>query len=257
MAKKLVLRKLLINFFTFLNKYSVFDKIFSIIKNIDKFKLIEIEGNKKISFLDTNWITRFRINTFFSKEPETLNWIRNFKSGTFWDIGANIGLYSIYSSSIIKDLNVVAFEPSVLNLELLIKNINKNKKQNDILIITNPLSDLGKIDNFNFSTDEKGGANSTFGKNSNSVISYKTNSLNCKNLKDIYKINEPNYVKIDVDGNELEILRTIFQEYKNIESLLVEVSQDEEEIYSLMKQNNYKLIYEQDGKQNKIWKKIA
>ena len=180
----------------------------------------------------------------------------SFKSGTFWDIGANIGLYSIYSSSIIKNLNVVAFEPSVLNLELLIKNINKNNKQNDILVITNPISELGKIDKFHLSREEKGGANSTFGKNSNSEISYKTNSLNCKNLKDIYKINEPNYVKIDVDGNELEILITIFQEYKNIESLLVEVSQNQEEIYSLMKQNNYKLIYEQDGKPNKIWKKI-
>ena len=193
---------------------------------------------------------------FFKRTKKTLNWIKSFKSGTFWDIGANIGLYSIYSCAINKKLNVVAFEPSVLNLELLIKNINKNKLQNNILVITNPISELSKIDNFNLTRDENGGANSTFGKNVQSQISYKTNSLNCKNLRDIYKINEPNYVKIDVDGNELEILRTILQEYPNIESLLIEVSQNEKEIYLLMKQNNYELIFEEKDNPNKIWKKV-
>ena len=41
---------------------------------------------------------------FFSKEPETLEWIDNFSkdSSIFWDIGANIGLYSIYNSIKIK-----------------------------------------------------------------------------------------------------------------------------------------------------------
>ena len=50
MGKKFVLKKLLINIFSYLITYSIFNKIFSIIKNIDKFKLIEIEGDKKIFF---------------------------------------------------------------------------------------------------------------------------------------------------------------------------------------------------------------
>ena len=52
------------------------------------------------------------------------------------------------------------------------KNINKNNKQNDILVITNPISELGKIDKFHLSREEKGRANSTL-ENSNSEISYK------------------------------------------------------------------------------------
>ncbi len=39
-----------------------------------------------------------RVNNIFTDEPETINWINNFDENNkinFWDIGANIGLYSI------------------------------------------------------------------------------------------------------------------------------------------------------------------
>ena len=38
---------------------------------------------------------------FLFKEPETLKWIDKFENkenDIFWDIGSNIGLYSIYNS---------------------------------------------------------------------------------------------------------------------------------------------------------------
>ena len=57
--------------------------------------------NYNIIFFVPNSVVQWRVNTFFSKEPETLEWIDNFKffkDGVFWDIGANIGLYSIYAS---------------------------------------------------------------------------------------------------------------------------------------------------------------
>ena len=55
--------------------------------------------NIKLAFYSPNRLNKFRIDTFSSKEPETLSWIEKFnQSSIFWDIGANIGLYSIYSS---------------------------------------------------------------------------------------------------------------------------------------------------------------
>ena len=43
-------------------------------------------------------ITRYRAVTFEDKEPETLNWIESFyPKDNFLDIGANIGIYSIYA----------------------------------------------------------------------------------------------------------------------------------------------------------------
>ena len=56
---------------------------------------------KEIKFFVPNQLLNWRVDTYFSKEPETLEWIDNFEKKEnliFWDIGANIGLYSIYNS---------------------------------------------------------------------------------------------------------------------------------------------------------------
>ena len=59
----------------------------------------------------------------FKKEPETISWINNFykfkinKKIKFWDIGANIGVYSIYAGKKYKNIEIVSFEPSTSNLE--------------------------------------------------------------------------------------------------------------------------------------------
>ena len=56
-------------------------------KIINEKKYIEI-GNLKLLFYVPNEINRFRVNTFFTKEPETLIWINGFKeNATFFDIG--------------------------------------------------------------------------------------------------------------------------------------------------------------------------
>ena len=41
-----------------------------------------------------------RAYTFYTKEPETVDWIDKFNNGSnFIDIGANIGIYSLYAAS--------------------------------------------------------------------------------------------------------------------------------------------------------------
>jgi len=89
---------------------------------------ITVEG-RRIKFNGENWITNYRIDTFFSKEPETLKWLRkNLRAeDVFFDVGANIGLYSIYAASLRNDISVLAFEPEYSNLDQLKKNINLNK----------------------------------------------------------------------------------------------------------------------------------
>jgi len=40
----------------------------------------------------------WRFKTLFEKEPETIDWINSFrKEDVFWDIGANVGIYSIWA----------------------------------------------------------------------------------------------------------------------------------------------------------------
>ena len=49
-----------------------------------------------IHFFCPGRIPLFRAETFKTKEPETIEWIDSFKKNSvFWDIGANVGIYSL------------------------------------------------------------------------------------------------------------------------------------------------------------------
>ena len=64
-------------------------------KNIINQKLSISHNKVSLSFFTPNRINLFRIKTFSEKEPETLEWIDNFNNeSVFWDVGANIGIYS-------------------------------------------------------------------------------------------------------------------------------------------------------------------
>ena len=110
-----------------------------------------------------------------------------------------------------------SFEPSFKNLELLSKNIKINSLQKNITLISNPLSDTFKIANF-YQEDFVGGeANASLISNDNlnvienkklknNDVLYSTLGLPLDNLANLNLINKSLIVKIDVDGNELDIL---------------------------------------------------
>ena len=186
-----------------------------------------------ITFHAPNRINFFRIDSFSTKEPETLEWIDGFKKDkVFWDIGANIGLYSCYAAKK-RDCKVYAFEPSVFNLELLSRNININSLSKKITIVTTPLSDTTGFKNF-FITDKNwGGAFSNFGENldhygepSKTKFFYKTLGFSMDEMIKTLKFEQPNYIKMDVDGIEHLILQGSLSVLKNAESVLIEVNKE-------------------------------
>jgi len=93
-----------------------------------------------LSFHIPNGLCEFRARTFSAKEPDTLARIDEYgDGGVLYDIGANIGLYSVYFAKS-KRRPVYAFEPSVFNLPTPAKNINANGVQSMVRIIPKPLS---------------------------------------------------------------------------------------------------------------------
>src|SRR5512137_3131814 len=63
-----------------------------------------------------NQIEQYRADTFWTKEPETVAWIASFNSGdVFMDIGANVGIYSLYAAALDRNRIIYALEPDIPN----------------------------------------------------------------------------------------------------------------------------------------------
>ncbi len=84
----------------YLIKYKFFRFIlYSLTRNIFNEKKTVSRNEIKLKFYIPNELTLFRINTFSTKEPETLDWIDKFQEKSiFYDVGANVGLYSCYAA---------------------------------------------------------------------------------------------------------------------------------------------------------------
>ena len=190
-------------------------------------------NNVTLTFTVPNSINDFRIKTFSTKEPETLEWIDSIPFGSVvWDIGANIGLYTCYAAKS-RECHVYAFEPSVFNLELLARNISLNNLSDKVTIIPLPLSQSIQVSNLNMTTTEWGGAMSTFGKDFGQdgellkkVFEFQTIGLSMVDALNMFKIPQPDYIKMDVDGIEHLILKGGDEVLKAIDGLLIEINED-------------------------------
>ncbi len=225
----------------------------------DSYKSIIIL-EKKINFFVPNQITNWRVDTFFTKEPETLEWIDSFKKNEnliYWDIGANIGLYSIYNSLKNTNSTTIAFEPSSSNLRVLTRNISINNLEKKIKVMSLPLTN--KENTFQTMREGRfveGGALNSFGEKidfegkefkSNMNYSLFGTTMNYFIENSILEI--PDYIKIDVDGIEHLILEggSKFLRNKKIKSLSIEINESFTEQYEkilyLMNEYEFKILH--------------
>ena len=233
--------------------------------------------DKEIKFFVPNQLTNWRVDTYFSKEPETLEWIDSFEKKEnliFWDIGANIGLYSLYAASVHEDIEIISFEPSTSNLRILSRNISINNLSNKVKINQLPLcadSNINSImhePNFieGWAMNSFGKSRDYLGKNFTSKQKYSLYGTNIDFYIENKILKVPNYIKIDVDGLEHEILqgaKTCLSD-KKLESISIELSENYQEQYEtvikIMKEFNFKLkhkkhaeIFDNNNKFSKLY----
>ena len=216
----------------------IFSSVFFELENRTQ-RVVHINDNKcevTLDFYTPNEMCKMRADTFSSKEPEILNWIdKHGGDDTFWDIGSNIGLYSIYYG-LSKSGRVVSFEPSVFNLKQLAKNISLNGLSEKIDLNPIPLSDSTGYADFSVSSLEEGSAQNAFGvsygfdgNNLNQQVNYSLLGMKGDEIIKYGYVNKiPKMIKLDVDGIEhliLEGMKEILQS-DNCYSVFVEVNDD-------------------------------
>ena len=194
-----------------------------------------VEGAGVSLLLDCpNELTRSRAETFFEKEPETLEWIDGFAKGeTLFDVGANIGLYSLYAAS--RGMKVFAFEPESQNYALLNRNVYRNGLGERVTALNVALSDQDALGALNLPRFYTGAALNNFGENLDwkreryepafrqGVIAFSLDSFLARH-PEIF----PDHLKIDVDGAEIKIVLGAAKTLRDprLKSLSVEINED-------------------------------
>ena len=216
--------------------------------------------DKEIKFFVPNKLIEWRVDTYFSNEPETLEWIDSFQEKEnliFWDIGANIGLYSIYNSLKHPKSTTIAFEPSSSNLRVLTRNISINNLEKNIKVVPTPLSNKKNIfQEMKEGQFVEGGALNSFGekfdfegKEFKPNMKYNLLGTTINYFLENSILDIPDYIKIDVDGIEHLILEggDKFLNNKKVKSLSIEINENFKEQYdkvlNLMNKYEFKLLH--------------
>ncbi len=218
----------------------------------------KVELKKKIfNWFTPNYICRYRVSTILQKEPETIEWIDNFKTEKetkiFWDIGSNIGIYSVYAAKTHKNIKVISFEPSTSNLRVLSRNIHINNLVNKISIFQIPLTNEdNKLLTMYDSKFIEGWAMNSFGKETNYNIkdkflqnNYKIFGTSINYLIENNILELPDYIKIDVDGIEDLILSgsNKYLSSKKIQKISIEIDENFEKqknnILKILEKHNF------------------
>lgn len=124
---------------------------------------------------------------------------------SFWDVGTNIGLYSLILATKSPKVNIVCFEPEPRCLGRLQKNIASNNAKN---VKTYELALSSSNGEAYFS------AAAEYGDGSHSLVNEKitSNTFKVQTIKgddfvEQYKMSIPALLKIDVEGAEIEVLK--------------------------------------------------
>lgn len=193
-----------------------------------------------VKFYCENKRTIKRAERLLISEPETIGWIDTFVKGdVLWDIGANIGCYSLYAA-LIPGIKVLAFEPAFINYYILNRNIEINKMDDRILSFCIALSDYVELDYFYLFNTESATSHHNFTE----PVGYKGDKFIPKFRQGMvgypidffieqFNPDFPTHIKIDVDGLEDNILDGAVNtlQDKRLKSVLVELDTNQKERY--------------------------
>ena len=198
---------------------------------------------------DTRWILS-QIWEFEDNEPDMLAWIAKMPdSACFWDIGANIGAFSLYAA-LIRRARVLAFEPSGSTFSILNRNIELNGVSELVSGYCLAFAGETKLGVLNMAGTGAGRAMhgfetefDQFNRPIETKFRQGTIGFSVDDFVNHFSPPRPTHVKIDVDGIEADILgggRVTLSD-PSVRSMIVEVEGDPDlarnrKIFSLMRE---------------------
>jgi FkbM family methyltransferase len=142
-----------------------------------------------------------RATRVLDKQPATIAWIDTFAAGSvFWDVGANVGVYTLYAAQQ-PGIKVVAIEPAAVNYFLLTANCEINNMNDRVDCLLLGLGSATGIARLEVSQFEPAHSFSFIGKTRQPRTGRQAAIIESMDrLIADYALPCPNYIKIDVPG---------------------------------------------------------
>lgn len=200
-------------------------------------KPLQIAGSK-LRFTAESWLELRRSQNV--SETWTAEWVRSLPDGTIlWDVGANIGIFTLLAAENPNVESVVAIEPAFFNHTAILKNALLNKLTDKVIALPIGLGEETGQQTFNLQNLKSGGSMHSFGE----IFAFKDRSVDpaasygclCYRLDDLAMMPGlpfPTHMKIDIDGHEGSVLRggdAVLRD-KRLRGLQIEVMDTEPEL---------------------------
>ncbi len=194
----------------------------------------------------------WRAKDSWDEEKLLLEWIDGMRENDcFFDIGANVGNFAIYAAS--KGVESYAVEAELLNASLLYENVFLNNLQNKCIVLPYCLGSENKIDVFYLKDISKGDALHSIGKPSHmlgenaqkTIKTMLTTTFKLDDLIAILNLKKPTHIKLDVDGNELQIVQGGIKTFESAKEIHIELdtsNEEHNEAFSLLEKLGFEII---------------
>ena len=186
-----------------------------------------------------------RMDRIMSKEPETIKWIDSYeKDSVFFDVGANIGIYTLYSA-VMRENTVYSFEPHSASYRNLLDSFNLNKLEKCYAYCV-ALSNQISLSNIDVKNMHEGVADNKVGQRGDYYHGCTEMHLDYLVGKGI--LPQPTYIKIDVDGFEDRVIKGAYATIQKCKSVLIEI--DNKHIEFVQKIKDLGLALQSQHKRN-------
>ena len=165
------------------------------------------------------------------KEPWTVRWVEDYlgPDEVLYDVGANVGAYTLLAAVTVPGARVVSFEPSPANFAALCANLELNAVTDRVTPIPLALGDHPRSATMDSDATVPGASPRV---NSDRAGGARTLVDRLDDVVERFDLPHPNHLKLDVDGGELEVLAGAegVLDAGTVKSLMVELDRERERL---------------------------
>jgi FkbM family methyltransferase len=142
------------------------------------------------------------------KEPWTVRWIEHYlqPGEVLYDIGANVGAYTLLAAVMVPGARVVSFEPGSANFAALCANVELNAVADRVTTIPIALGDHPHPARLGHNPDVPGDAPRLVGGGGGGGDATTVLVDRLDDIVERFGLPSPRHLKLDVEGAELEVL---------------------------------------------------